>query len=113
MRLDWLRISRGPCRAPGRLVVPPSQGMPTSAMSSPAAEVTAGSRMKVDRPAKRGTTAASTGWWKGVVILAPRSRVAGEVGGCSDGSMQLGPELLHEALTHRAQLRALSLLENA
>jgi hypothetical protein len=62
MRLDWLRISRGPWRAPARFVVPPSQGIPMSAMSSPAAELTAGSRMNVASPAKRGTTAASTGW---------------------------------------------------
>ena len=32
-------------------------------VSSPSAEATAGSRMKVDSPAKRGTWAASIGWW--------------------------------------------------
>ena len=32
---DWLRISRGPWRAPGRLVTPPSKGTPNMAMSTP------------------------------------------------------------------------------
>src|ERR1700730_10418489 len=31
---DWLRMSRGPWRAPGRLVTPPSNGTPTRPMST-------------------------------------------------------------------------------
>jgi hypothetical protein len=51
----------------GRATVP---GMPTSAMSSPSALATAGSRMKVESPAKRGTLDASIGWKKLLLIVS-------------------------------------------
>ena len=35
MKDDWLRISRGPWRAPARFVVPPSQGTPMRPISTP------------------------------------------------------------------------------
>ena len=44
---DWLRISRGPWRAPGRLVTPPSKGTPNMAMSRSLGSGTYGARMKV------------------------------------------------------------------
>ena len=47
IRLDALRISRGPCRAPGRLVTPRSVGTPISPMSTSASEPASGARMKV------------------------------------------------------------------
>ena len=50
IRLDWLRISRGPWRAPVRLVTPPSKGMPTSPTSTLARSSTKGARMKVGMP---------------------------------------------------------------
>src|SRR5215204_3018936 len=49
-----LRISRGPCLAPGRFVVPPSHGTPTSAMSSFFGSRSTGSRMNVATSPKRG-----------------------------------------------------------
>ena len=61
IRLDMLRISRGPCRAPARLVVPPSQGTPTSAMSTAEKSVTWGRRMKVGMALKRGMSMPLTG----------------------------------------------------
>src|SRR6516165_1571612 len=69
IRLDWLRISRGPWRGPARFVVPPSHGMPVSAMSSPLADSTVGSRMNVATPADRGTTAASIGCGFGFCLV--------------------------------------------
>src|SRR5262249_7941779 len=56
-----LRISRGPCRAPGRLVVPPSQGTPTRAMSSFFGSRSIGSRIKVATSPKRGITMPESG----------------------------------------------------
>src|SRR6266851_1346317 len=56
-----LRISRGPCRAPGRFVVPPSQGTPTRAMSSFFGSRSIGSRMKVAISPNRGTTMPESG----------------------------------------------------
>src|SRR5712692_2416271 len=56
-----LRISRGPCRAPGRLVVPPSHGTPTRAMSSFAGSRSIGRRMKLATSPKRGTTMPESG----------------------------------------------------
>ena len=47
MRLEALRISRGPWRAPGRLVTPRSVGTPISPMSTFASELASGARMKV------------------------------------------------------------------
>src|SRR5438105_496056 len=56
-----LRISRGPCRAPGRLVVPPSHGTPISAMSSFFGSRSIGSRMNVAISPKRGTAMPDSG----------------------------------------------------
>src|SRR5712691_4543552 len=56
-----LRISRGPCRAPGRLVVPPSHGTPTRAISSFFGSRSIGSRMNVATSPKRGTTMPESG----------------------------------------------------
>src|SRR5262249_50983564 len=50
-----LRISRGPWRAPGRLVVPPSQGTPIRATSSFFGSRSIGSRINVATSPKRGT----------------------------------------------------------
>ena len=50
IRVDWLRISRGPWRAPGRLVTPPSKGTPISPMSTPSGLSLIGVRMKVATP---------------------------------------------------------------
>jgi hypothetical protein len=47
MRLDMLRSSRGPWRAPGRLVTPPSKGTPIKPISTPAGSRRSGARMKV------------------------------------------------------------------
>ena len=58
------RIWRGPCRAPGRLVVPVSHGTPISPISTrptASATVTWGRRMNVATPAKRGNTVPGTG----------------------------------------------------
>src|SRR5471032_2476680 len=52
--LDMLRISRGPNRAPGRAVTPPSSGTPASTISSSLIFVQYGTRMKVGMPLKRG-----------------------------------------------------------
>src|SRR5215813_13857407 len=68
MKLDMLRISRGPWRAPARLVVPPSQGTPTRAISTWVGSVMYGSRMKVGIAPNRGVIAASTGCGKLVVL---------------------------------------------
>jgi hypothetical protein len=46
-KLDELRISRGPCRAPGRLVTPRSVGTPMRPMSTSSRRVASGARMKV------------------------------------------------------------------
>src|SRR5471032_1248298 len=53
--LDMLRISRGPNRAPGRAVTPPSNGTPASTISSSLIFVQYGTRMKVGMPLKRGS----------------------------------------------------------
>src|SRR5690606_15537917 len=55
-----------PCRAPGRLVVPLSKGIPTRAMSTCSGR-TIGRRIKVDGPAKRGTRPESSGWKSAVL----------------------------------------------
>ena len=60
------RIWRGPCRAPGRLVVPPSHGTPTMAISSSAGSRSSGKRMKVAMSPKRGVTVPETGCGKGL-----------------------------------------------
>src|ERR1700733_7924632 len=52
--LDMWRISRGPTRAPGRAVTPPSNGTPASTISSSLISVQYGTRMKVGMPLKRG-----------------------------------------------------------
>ena len=60
---DMSRIWRGPWRGPGRLVVPPSHGMPTRPMSMPLASSsgTCGMRMKVAMAPKRGVTSPDRG----------------------------------------------------
>src|SRR5438105_11161524 len=58
------RIWRGPWRAPGRLVVPPSHGTPTMPISTSAGLRNSGRRMKVATSPKRGTTVPETGWGK-------------------------------------------------
>ena len=58
------RIWRGPWRAPGRLVVPPSHGTPTMPISTSAGSRNSGSRMKVAMSPKRGVTVPETGWGK-------------------------------------------------
>ncbi len=45
--LEALRISRGPCRAPGLLVTAPSYGTPTIAISTVERSLTSGVRMNV------------------------------------------------------------------
>ena len=47
---DWLRISRGPCRAPVRLVTPPSNGTPMRPMSTSSRTSAKGVRMNVGIP---------------------------------------------------------------
>src|SRR5882672_9500162 len=59
------RIWRGPWRAPGRLVVPPSHGTPTMPISTSAGSRNSGMRMKVATSPKRGTTVPDTGCGKG------------------------------------------------
>ena len=60
------RIWRGPCRAPGLLVVPPSQGTPNSPIFVSSKRgwsgFIEGSLMKVGKPAKRASSIAETGW---------------------------------------------------
>jgi hypothetical protein len=53
---DISRTWRGPCRAPGRLVVPPSHGTPMipMSMSCAASIATCGRRMNVTGPAYLG-----------------------------------------------------------
>ena len=63
--VEMSRIWRGPWRAPGRLVVPPSHGTPTMPMSTSAGSRNSGSRMKVAMSPKRGTTVPETGWGNG------------------------------------------------
>ncbi len=46
----------GPKRAPGRKLVPESNGMPSSATSQRSTSRSSGSLAKVEGPAKRGTT---------------------------------------------------------
>src|SRR5216683_4188709 len=55
------RIWRGPWRAPGRLVVPPSHGTPTMPISTSAGFRNSGMRIKVATSPKRGTTVPETG----------------------------------------------------
>ena len=47
IRLEELRISRGPWRAPGRFVTPRSVGTPIRPMSTSSRRVASGARMKV------------------------------------------------------------------
>src|SRR6187402_2932721 len=65
------RIWRGPCRAPGRLVVPPSHGTPTMPISTSAGSRNSGRRMKVATSPKRGTTVPETGWGKSFGLVMP------------------------------------------
>src|SRR5215212_6269645 len=69
--VDRSRIWRGPCRAPGRLVVPPSQGTPTMPISTSAGSRNSGRRMKVATSPKRGTTVPETGWGKSWLLVMP------------------------------------------
>ena len=62
MRQLSARICRGPNLAPERLEVPMSNGTPTKAASSPLAEDTAGSRIMVAGPPKRGILLPPSGW---------------------------------------------------
>src|SRR5260370_6038012 len=62
--VDKSRIWRGPWRAPGRLVVPPSHGTPTMPISTSAGSRNSGMRMKVATSPKRGTTVPETGCGK-------------------------------------------------
>ena len=62
--VDRSRIWRGPWRAPGRLVVPPSHGTPTMPISTSAGLRNSGRRMNVATSPKRGTTVPETGWGK-------------------------------------------------
>ncbi len=59
MLLDWLRISRGPWRVPGRLLTPASVGTPTNPMSRPSSDFATGARMKVGSSMKRGSSIGS------------------------------------------------------
>jgi hypothetical protein len=72
MRVAWFtmrimveasRSARGAWRAPGRFVVPPSQGTPRKPISAPcgSSAVRIGRRIIVAMPAKRGTSSAETG----------------------------------------------------
>src|SRR6266536_497300 len=92
-----LRISRGPCRAPGRLVVPPSHGTPTRAMSSFAASRCIGSRMKVATSPKRGTTMPESG--SGNLSGMPHYRPMASAGEEADGAPL--------SLRHRGSLQCL------
>jgi len=70
--VDRSRSIRGPWRAPGRFVVPLSQGIPTNPICTSAYAgsfgVRCGRRIKVGTPAKRGRSIPETGWKNGVVI---------------------------------------------
>src|SRR3954470_21511145 len=68
------RIWRGPWRAPGRLVVPPSHGTPTMPISTSAGSRNSGRRMKVATSPKRGTTVPETGCGKSLVLVMPLYR---------------------------------------
>jgi hypothetical protein len=73
MKDDWLRISRGPWRAPARFVVPPSHGTPMRAISMSEGSSVWGNRMKVGMPPKRGTTYPLKGLLKlSGMALAPK-----------------------------------------
>ena len=61
MRLDELRISLGPCRAPGLLVTPRSVGTPIKPMSTSASVRASGARMKVAISVYRGSFIGSYG----------------------------------------------------
>src|ERR1700716_1209068 len=101
-----LRISRGPCRAPGRLLVPPSHGTPTRAMSSFAGSRSIGSRMKVATSPKRGTTMPESG--SGNLSGMPHYRPTAPAGEEADGaplSLRHGRALL--SLRHGGPLQGL------
>lgn len=70
--VDISRSCRGPCLGPGRLVVPPSQGVPISPIrtssSLGSSSAICGRRMKVGTPANRGRSSPETGWKNGSVI---------------------------------------------
>ena len=55
IKLEELRISLGPCLAPGRFVTPKSVGTPIRPMSTLSNDSTRGARMKVAISAKRGS----------------------------------------------------------
>src|SRR5262245_4415143 len=77
MIADWLRISRGPIRAPARYDFPPSYGMPRIATSRSAAVRWCGRRMNVAIWEKRGDLKASigrNGW------VTPRARAGSAPG---------------------------------
>ena len=72
--VDRSRIWRGPWRAPGRLVVPPSHGTPTMPISTSAGSRNSGRRMKVATSPKRGVTVPETGWgkfWTSFISVIP------------------------------------------
>jgi hypothetical protein len=73
MRVDMLRISRGPSRAPGRFVVPPSKGTPINAISISVGRLTCGSRMNVAGLEYLGTSVPDTGRWRTECsVIGPR-----------------------------------------
>src|SRR5215203_1989188 len=104
IRVDMLRSSRGPCRAPGLFVVPPSQGTPTIAMSSFAGSGSYGSRMNVEKPANRGVRVPSRGW--GNERLSLMGAASEEVALRELGALEDGASLLHERSTPLDIIRA-------
>src|SRR5262249_34968406 len=58
------RIWRGPWRAPGRLVVPPSPGTPTMPISTSAGFRNSGRRLEGATAPKRGVPVPASGWGK-------------------------------------------------
>src|SRR5262252_2551696 len=87
------RIWRGPWRAPGRLVVPPSHGTPTMPISTSAGFLNSGRRMKVATSPKRGVTVPATGCGK---LLEEESftschpeRTEGSLGDCDRRARRL------------------------
>src|SRR2546428_10264260 len=69
IRLLFWRMSRGPNRDPVRYDVPPSNGMPKSAASSPGSSRVWGRRMKVAGWANLGERNESAGRKSGIFIL--------------------------------------------
>src|SRR5437764_11881253 len=98
-----LRISRGPCRAPGRLVVPPSHGTPTSAISSFFGSRSTGSRIKLATSPNRGITMPESG--SGNLSAIPDYRRVAQAGEARDAGPSTIPEEESHAHANRREPR--------